>query len=160
MVLQPPGTSIAKCSEDSFLFLELMATRFMIEIVSVIAGCRRGQWTDDANPPRSTTVHDDRQIVLMAIMDRAATSRAIAQLILSVTHHSVTALTTRRRLQQSGMYARHPLLRLPLGCILFGQQSNIIKQAPIWDPDNTLLFCCHAEQNNKGGNESKMLKNS
>ncbi|GFX19240.1 transposable element Tcb1 transposase [Trichonephila clavipes] len=32
----------------------------------------------------------------------------------SVTHHSVSARTIRRRFQQSGMPKRHPLLRLPL----------------------------------------------
>ncbi|GFV01562.1 hypothetical protein TNCV_2961551 [Trichonephila clavipes] len=37
-----------------------------------------------------------------------------APLIQSVKHHSVSARTIRRRLQQSGMSARRPLLRLPL----------------------------------------------
>ncbi|GFV95778.1 transposable element Tcb1 transposase [Trichonephila clavipes] len=66
---------------------------------------RRGR----SHPPRCTTVHDDRGIVRMAVMDRAATLRTIAQ----QTHHSVSARTNRRRLQQRGMSARHPLLRLP-----------------------------------------------
>lgn len=71
---------------------------------------RRGR----SHPPRCTTARDDRHIVRMAVMDRAATSRTIAQQIQSVTHHSVSARTIRRRLQQSGMSARRPLLRLPL----------------------------------------------
>ncbi|GFU70591.1 transposable element Tcb1 transposase [Trichonephila clavipes] len=37
-------------------------------------------------------------------MDRAATSRTIAHHIQSDTHHSVSARTIRRRLQQSGMF--------------------------------------------------------
>lgn len=69
---------------------------------------------DQLHPPRCTTARDDRQIVRMTGMDRAALSRTIAQQIQSVTHHSVSARTIRRRLQQSGMSARRPLLRLPL----------------------------------------------
>ncbi|GFV56286.1 HTH_38 domain-containing protein [Trichonephila clavipes] len=41
-------------------------------------------------------------------------SRTIAQHIESVTHHSVSARTIRRRLQQSGLSARRLLLGLPL----------------------------------------------
>ncbi|KFM56983.1 hypothetical protein X975_02509, partial [Stegodyphus mimosarum] len=65
-------------------------------------------------PPQCTTSRDDRNIVLMAVTDRSVTSRIIAQHIQSVTHHPVSALTIRSRLQQSGLSARHPLLRLPL----------------------------------------------
>ncbi|GFV22633.1 transposable element Tcb1 transposase [Trichonephila clavipes] len=50
----------------------------------------------------------------MAGMDRSVTSRTVAQHIESVTHHSVSARTIRRRLQQSGLSARRPLLGLPL----------------------------------------------
>ncbi|GFS99829.1 transposable element Tcb1 transposase [Trichonephila clavipes] len=64
--------------------------------------------------PQCTTSREDRQIVRMAVTDRSVTSRTIAQLIESVTHHSVSARTIRRRLQQSGLSARRPLLGLPL----------------------------------------------
>ncbi|GFX20719.1 transposable element Tcb1 transposase [Trichonephila clavipes] len=57
---------------------------------------------------------EDRQIVRMAVTDRSVTSRTIAQHIESVTHHSVSANTIRRRLQQSGLSARCPFLGLPL----------------------------------------------
>ncbi|GFW46012.1 uncharacterized protein TNCV_3276301 [Trichonephila clavipes] len=50
----------------------------------------------------------------MAVTDRSVTSRTIAQHIESVTHHSVSARTIRRRLLQSGLSARRPLLGLPL----------------------------------------------
>ncbi|GFT49773.1 transposable element Tcb1 transposase [Trichonephila clavipes] len=50
----------------------------------------------------------------MAVMDRSVTSRTVAQHIESVTHHSVSARTIRRNLQQSGLSARRPLLGLPL----------------------------------------------
>ncbi|GFV18247.1 transposable element Tcb1 transposase [Trichonephila clavipes] len=69
---------------------------------------------DRSHPPRCTTACDYRQIVCMAVTDCATTSRTIAQLIESVTHHSVSARTIRRHLQQSGMSARRLLLRLTL----------------------------------------------
>ncbi|GFW31765.1 transposable element Tcb1 transposase [Trichonephila clavipes] len=50
----------------------------------------------------------------MAVTDRSITSRTIAQHIESVTPHSVSARTIRRRLQQSGLSVRHPLPGLPL----------------------------------------------
>ncbi|GFX33927.1 transposable element Tcb1 transposase [Trichonephila clavipes] len=50
----------------------------------------------------------------MAVMDRSVTSRTISQHIESVTHHSASARTIRRRLQQSGLSAKRPLLGLPL----------------------------------------------
>ncbi|GFV82225.1 transposable element Tcb1 transposase [Trichonephila clavipes] len=71
---------------------------------------RRGR----SHPPQCTTSREDRQIVRMAVTDRSVTSRTIAQLIESVTHHSVSARTIRRRLQQSGLSARRPMLGLLL----------------------------------------------
>ncbi|GFV97678.1 hypothetical protein TNCV_2312651 [Trichonephila clavipes] len=50
----------------------------------------------------------------MAVMDHAARSRTIAQQIQYVTHHSASTRIIRRRLQQSGMSARRPLIRLSL----------------------------------------------
>ncbi|GFX86896.1 transposable element Tcb1 transposase [Trichonephila clavipes] len=50
----------------------------------------------------------------MAVTDSLVTSRTVAQYIESVTHHSVSARTIRRRLQQSGLSARPPLHGLPL----------------------------------------------
>ncbi|GFV57414.1 transposable element Tcb1 transposase [Trichonephila clavipes] len=50
----------------------------------------------------------------MAVTDRLVTSRTVAQHIESVTHHSVSARTIRRRLQQNGLSARRLLLSLPL----------------------------------------------
>ncbi|GFV25440.1 transposable element Tcb1 transposase [Trichonephila clavipes] len=71
---------------------------------------RRGR----SHPPQCTTSREDRQIVRMAVTDRSVTSRTVAQHIESVTHHSVSACTIRRRLQQSGLSARRSLLGLPL----------------------------------------------
>ncbi|GFU80018.1 transposable element Tcb1 transposase [Trichonephila clavipes] len=50
----------------------------------------------------------------MAVMDRSDKSRTVALHIESVTHHSVPARTIRRRLQQSVLCARRPLLGLHL----------------------------------------------
>ncbi|GFS46991.1 transposable element Tcb1 transposase [Trichonephila clavipes] len=50
----------------------------------------------------------------MAVTDRSVTSRTITQHIESVTQHSVSARNIRRRLQQSDLSARRPLLGLPL----------------------------------------------
>ncbi|GFX10258.1 transposable element Tcb1 transposase [Trichonephila clavipes] len=67
-----------------------------------------------SHPPQCTTSRENRQILRMIVTDRSATSRTVAQHIESVTHHSVSARTIRRRLQQCGLSARRPLLGLPL----------------------------------------------
>ncbi|GFU96989.1 transposable element Tcb1 transposase [Trichonephila clavipes] len=67
-----------------------------------------------SHPPQCTTSREDRKIVRMAVTDRSVTSRTIAQHIESVTHHSESARTIQRRLQQSGLSARRPLLGLHL----------------------------------------------
>ncbi|GFW44662.1 transposable element Tcb1 transposase [Trichonephila clavipes] len=70
---------------------------------------RRGR----SHPSQCTTSREDRQIVRMTVTDRSVTSRTVAQHIESVTHHSVSARTIQRRLQQSELSARRPLLGLP-----------------------------------------------
>ncbi|GFW79715.1 transposable element Tcb1 transposase [Trichonephila clavipes] len=50
----------------------------------------------------------------MVLTDRSVPSRTLAQHIESVTHHSVSARIILRRLQQSDLSARRPLLGLPL----------------------------------------------
>ncbi|GFX47035.1 transposable element Tcb1 transposase [Trichonephila clavipes] len=50
----------------------------------------------------------------MAVTVRSVKSRIVAQHIVSVTHYSVSARTIRRRLHQSDLSARHPLLSLSL----------------------------------------------
>ncbi|GFX00243.1 transposable element Tcb1 transposase [Trichonephila clavipes] len=69
---------------------------------------------DRSHPPQCTTSREDMQIVRMAVTDRLVTLRTIAQHIESVTHHSVSEGTIRRRLQQSGQSARCALLSLRL----------------------------------------------
>ena len=65
-----------------------------------------------SHPPQWNTSCDDRQNVRMAVTDRSVTSRTIAQRIQSITHHPVSGRIIRRRLQQNGLFARRPLLRL------------------------------------------------
>ncbi|GFX22312.1 uncharacterized protein TNCV_1815141 [Trichonephila clavipes] len=67
-----------------------------------------------SRPPRCTTAIEDKRTMCMAVMDHAAAFRTTAQQIQSFMHHSVSACTIRRRLQQSGASTRDPLLRLPL----------------------------------------------
>ncbi|GFU28229.1 hypothetical protein TNCV_3762751 [Trichonephila clavipes] len=50
------------------------------------------------------------RIARLAVMDHAAISRTILQHTHSVTHNLVLACTIRRNLQQSGMFARRPML--------------------------------------------------
>ncbi|GFV60680.1 transposable element Tcb1 transposase [Trichonephila clavipes] len=82
---------------------------------------RRGR----SHPPLCTTAHDGRQIVRMTVMDCAATSRATVQQIQSVIYASFESTPTiRRHLQQSGMFARRTLLRLPLA----GNHMHLCRQ--------------------------------
>ncbi|GFX53708.1 transposable element Tcb1 transposase [Trichonephila clavipes] len=82
---------------------------------------RRGR----SHPPQCTTSREDRLIVRITVTTLSVTSRIVAQHIESVTHHSVSARTIRRRLQQSGLSARRPLLGLPL-------TQNYIRLRPRW----------------------------
>ncbi|GFV13817.1 transposable element Tcb1 transposase [Trichonephila clavipes] len=87
---------------------------------------RRGR----SHPPQCTTSREDRHIVRMVVTDRSVTSRTIAQHIEYVTHHSVSARTIRRRLQQSGMSARRVLLSLRIWAaegneVVFTDESRI-----------------------------------
>ncbi|GFV53841.1 transposable element Tcb1 transposase [Trichonephila clavipes] len=50
----------------------------------------------------------------MKVADHSIPSRTVAQHIESITHHSVSARTIRRRFQQSGLSARRLLLGLLL----------------------------------------------
>ncbi|GFX03891.1 transposable element Tcb1 transposase [Trichonephila clavipes] len=80
--------------------------------IYVTAGCRRVQQTDVVDRIYLIPL-EDRQVVHTTVADRSVTSLTVAQHIESVTHHSVTARTIRRRLQQSSLSARRPLLGLP-----------------------------------------------
>ncbi|GFT41979.1 transposable element Tcb1 transposase [Trichonephila clavipes] len=71
---------------------------------------RRGR----SHPPQCITSRENKQIVRIEVTDRSVTTRAVAQHIESVMHHSVSAHAIRPRLQQSGLSARCPLLGLPL----------------------------------------------
>ncbi|GFW77221.1 transposable element Tcb1 transposase [Trichonephila clavipes] len=71
---------------------------------------RRGR----SHPPQCTISREDRQIVSMAVTHRSVTSRTVTHHTESVTQNSVSVRIIRRRLQESGLSARRPLLGLPL----------------------------------------------
>ncbi|GFV84188.1 transposable element Tcb2 transposase [Trichonephila clavipes] len=58
-----------------------------------------------SHPPQCTTSREDRRIVCMTVTDCSVTSRTVAQHFEFVTHHSVSARTIRRRLQQNSLSA-------------------------------------------------------
>ena len=64
--------------------------------------------------PRITSSRDDRHLIRMAVTDRAATSRSLSQQMGTFARQQPSARTVRRRLQQHGLSARRPWLRLPL----------------------------------------------
>ncbi|GFW08819.1 transposable element Tcb1 transposase [Trichonephila clavipes] len=85
----------------------------------VTVGCRRVRRTDRIHLSAPLHVRTGklcawRQFSGLLNTDRSVTSRTVAQHIESVTHHSVSVRTIRRRLQQSGLSARCLLLGLPL----------------------------------------------
>ncbi|GFT50209.1 transposable element Tcb1 transposase [Trichonephila clavipes] len=79
-------------------------------LAEVGAKDRRGR----SHPPQCIPSREDRQIVRMAVTNCSVTSRTVAQPIEFVTHHSVSARTIRHHLQQSGLFAKRPLLALPV----------------------------------------------
>ncbi|GFU66384.1 HTH_Tnp_Tc3_2 domain-containing protein [Trichonephila clavipes] len=67
-----------------------------------------------SQPPSITSHQEDRYVTCMALMGRAAMSRALSQELGSFARQQVSARTVRRHLQQHGHSARKPWLRLPL----------------------------------------------
>ncbi|GFU50322.1 HTH_Tnp_Tc3_2 domain-containing protein [Trichonephila clavipes] len=76
------------------------------------------QWVQDGNKerhdgsqrPSFTSSREDRHVTRIALMDRAAPSRAPSQELGSFARQQVSARTVRRRLQQHGFSARRPCL--------------------------------------------------
>ncbi|MBJ4999813.1 IS630 family transposase [Salmonella enterica subsp. enterica serovar Hadar] len=64
--------------------------------------------------PPITNSREDRHVIRMALRDRTATSRTLSHEMGSFARQQVSARTVRRRLQQHGVSARRPWLRLPL----------------------------------------------
>ncbi|GFU95190.1 uncharacterized protein TNCV_4139741 [Trichonephila clavipes] len=62
----------------------------------------------------STGSREDRHVFRIPLMDRAATPRALSQAMGSFARQQVSARTLRQRLQQQGLSARRPWMRLPL----------------------------------------------
>lgn len=64
--------------------------------------------------PPITNSREDRHLIRMVTRDRTATSRTLSREMESFARQQVSARTVRRRLQQHGLSARRPWLRLPL----------------------------------------------
>ncbi|GFW39893.1 HTH_Tnp_Tc3_2 domain-containing protein [Trichonephila clavipes] len=61
-----------------------------------------------------TSSREDRHVTHIALMDRSAASRALSQELGSFARQQVSTGTVRQRLQQHGLSARRPWLRIPL----------------------------------------------
>ncbi|GFW17364.1 transposable element Tcb1 transposase [Trichonephila clavipes] len=108
---------IVAYSGISFREIGSRVGRYQTTVMRIRDRCMQEGTTDRrgrSHLPHCTTSREDRQIVRMAVTDRSVSSRTVAQHIKSLTHHSVSARTIRRLLQQSGLFARSPLLGLPL----------------------------------------------
>ncbi|GFV38209.1 HTH_Tnp_Tc3_2 domain-containing protein [Trichonephila clavipes] len=68
----------------------------------------------------------------MALMERAATSRALSQELGSFARQQVSARTVRRRLLQHGLSARRPCLRLPLTLHHRQERLQLYDQQRTW----------------------------
>ncbi|GFW28287.1 hypothetical protein TNCV_4639541 [Trichonephila clavipes] len=77
----------------------------------------------------------------MALMDHAATSRALSQELGSLAKQQMSSQTVRQRLQQYGFFARRPWLRLLLTCITDMRVFNgVINDEPGSSNGETLFF--------------------
>ncbi|GFX87056.1 transposable element Tc1 transposase [Trichonephila clavipes] len=132
---------------DCGLFFREIGSRVGRNQTTVMRKC--GHWMQEgttdrhgrSHPPQCTTSLDDRQIVRMAVTDRSVTSRTAAQHIESVTHHSVSAGTIQRRLQQSILSARRPLLGLPLTKNDRPLRRHCCDERRMWDAEwNEIVF--------------------
>ncbi|GFT03792.1 HTH_Tnp_Tc3_2 domain-containing protein [Trichonephila clavipes] len=74
------------------------------------------RWVQDGNTERRagsqrppiTSSREDRHVTRMVLMDRAATSRALSQELVSFARQQVSTRTVRRLLLQYGLSARRP----------------------------------------------------
>lgn len=80
------------------------------------------RWVQEGNTERHagsqrppiTNARQDRHVIRSALWDRSTTSQTLSRELGSYAGRQVSARTVRRRLQQHGLSARRPLLRLPL----------------------------------------------
>lgn len=64
--------------------------------------------------PRATTANNDRYILLTARRDRTANATQLQRQFLLATGRRVSSQTVRNRLHQGGLYARRPMVCIPL----------------------------------------------
>lgn len=80
------------------------------------------KWTDEnqtrrkpgSGAQKNTTPRDNRHLIRMAVTERTASSRVLAQHWSTATGALMSSSTVRRRLVQHGLRARVPLRRIPL----------------------------------------------
>ncbi|GFX02034.1 transposable element Tcb2 transposase [Trichonephila clavipes] len=63
---------------------------------------------------RSTTPAEDRYIVLSAKRNRRTTAQQVANQFLAASGKQISGKTVARRLREGGLYARRPVVRVPL----------------------------------------------
>ncbi|GFS66800.1 transposable element Tcb1 transposase [Trichonephila clavipes] len=101
------------------------------------------RWVQDGKTERSagsqrppiTSSREDRHVTLMALMDRAAPSRALSQELGSFAGQQVSARTVRRRMQQYGLSARILWWRLPLTLHHRQERLQWCDQRRTWEPE-------------------------
>ncbi|GFY18668.1 transposable element Tcb2 transposase [Trichonephila clavipes] len=71
-------------------------------------------WGFNSGRPRGTTLADDRYIVLQARRNRRQTAREIARHTTQATGRPISRFTVARRLHGGGLFARRPVLCVPL----------------------------------------------
>ncbi|GFW61702.1 transposable element Tcb1 transposase [Trichonephila clavipes] len=88
-----------------------------------------------SHSPQCTTSREYRQIGRMAVTYSSVTSRIVAQLIESVTHHLVSARTIQYRVQQSGLSLKRPFFDLHLTQNLRRVRRQWCDERRIWTPE-------------------------
>ncbi|GFV42920.1 HTH_Tnp_Tc3_2 domain-containing protein [Trichonephila clavipes] len=79
--------------------------------------------TESQQPP-ITSSREERHTTRMILMDRTVTIRGQDKELVSFERQQVSARTVRRRLQQHGLSARRPWLRLPFRLSIFNGVIN------------------------------------
>ncbi|GFW44632.1 HTH_Tnp_Tc3_2 domain-containing protein [Trichonephila clavipes] len=104
---------------DRGLSHRIIATLIVRDVMTVSRILIR--WVQDGNTKRRTVSQpaitsscENRHVIRRALMDHAATSRALSQELGSFGRQQMFARTFRRRLHQHGLSARRPWLRLHL----------------------------------------------
>ena len=85
--------------------------------------------------PRATSTRDDRYLALTARRNRAMTSRQLSLELSLASGRTISRRTVARRLNESGLYARRPVVCVPL--ISTHRRARLIwcRQHVTWNPE-------------------------